>query len=433
MTIRFHRQNIGTLSEAYQMFFEALKSDSIDILVQTAWEFFGLPVLLTDENYKRICQYPKKKLGQPIWDALLENSALSLDIIQDYQQAYLNTNEKYYRPFYSNKGPAADCPRIFGEVHSEERIYGHIGIFMFDCPLLSEDLEATQIFVDALTMLMLPRRNREGSSLSSYMHDLLDESASQNAKALATRCLSVSVPGPFSVMVTPIGSTASQRAFATMAISKIATQYCSTVSTIYHNCIVTLFGLMQGERHSEKEIAFFHRVAEFLSPSNASSGVSLPFSDLNELNGRFQQAYMTSLMTKKSCEFFEFAFPAVMFETVCASTNVEMFLHPAIHQLEKYDAIHQTEYFRTLQVYSLTLHNKESTARILCIHRNTLLYRLGKINELFHIPFEDQQTALALLNSFQLYGVNVLGEADFGLADKVEKLEESANSDKSKV
>ena len=60
MTIRFHRQNIGTLSEAYQMFFEALKSDSIDILVQTAWEFFGLPVLLTDENYKRICQYPKK-------------------------------------------------------------------------------------------------------------------------------------------------------------------------------------------------------------------------------------------------------------------------------------------------------------------------------------------------------------------------------------
>ena len=48
MTICFHRQNIGTLSEAYQMFFEALKSDSIDILVQTAWEFFGLPVLITD-------------------------------------------------------------------------------------------------------------------------------------------------------------------------------------------------------------------------------------------------------------------------------------------------------------------------------------------------------------------------------------------------
>ena len=79
-----------------------------------------------------------------------------------------------------------------------------------------------------------------------------------------------------------------------------------------------------------------------------------------------------------------------------------------------YDAANQTEYFRTLQVYSLTLHNKESTARILCIHRNTLLYRLGKISELFHVPYEDQQTALALLNSFQLYGVSTLSRADFG-------------------
>lgn len=415
MTIHFHRQNSVTLAHAYPVFFEALKSDSIEVLVQTAWEFFGLPVLLTDENYKRICQYPKKKLGQPIWDALLENSALSLDIIQDYQRAYLNTSQQYYPPFYSNQGPAADCPRIFGEVHSEERIYGHIAIFMFDCPLLPEDLPATQVFIDALTMLMLPRRNREGASLGSYMRDLLDETAAPNAKALANRCLSSSIPGPFSVMVTPIGSTASQQAFATMAISKIATQYRSTVSTIYHQCIVTLFGLMQGEIHSEKEIAFFHRVAEFLSPSNASSGVSLPFSDLSELNGHFQQAYMTALLTKKPCEFFADAFPAVIFETVCVSANVKMFLHPALQQLEQYDAEHQTEYFRTLQVYSLTLHNKESTARILCIHRNTLLYRLGKISELFHIPFEDQQTALALLNSFQLYGVNTLSRTDFGL------------------
>lgn len=92
-----------------------------------------------------------------------------------------------------------------------------------------------------------------------------------------------------------------------------------------------------------------------------------------------------------------------------------MFLHSALDQLLAYDATNQTEYFRTLQVYSLTLHNKESTAQILCIHRNTLLYRLGKITELFQIPFEEPRTALALLNSFQLYGINILGRSDFGL------------------
>ncbi len=418
MTTNFQRRNFGTLEEAYRVFFEALKQDSIEALIRTAWEFFGLPVLMTDENYKLVCQYPKKKLDQPIWDALYESHTLPLDVIQFYQQTYLNMEEQYYRPFYSHEGPAADCPRIFGEVHSEERIYGHIAIFLFDCPLLPDDLAATQVFIDALEMLMLPRRNREGASLSSYMRDLLDENAAPKTKALAHRALVSAITGPFTLMVTPIGSTASQQAFATMAISKLAVQYRSTVSAIYHNCIVTLFGLMQGEKHSEKEIAFFHRVAEFLSPSNTSSGVSLPFSDLNEMNGRFQQAYMTALLTRKPCEFFEFAFPATIFETVCVNANVEMFVHPVLHRLLAYDEANKTEYFRTLQVYSLTLHNKESTARILCIHRNTLLYRLGKISELFHIAFEDQQTALALLNSFQLYGVSTMKRADFGLTSQ---------------
>lgn len=415
MTMHIYRRNTGTLSEAYQTFFEAMKSDSIETLLRSACDFFGLPVLLTDENYKQIAQYPPQKLNHPIWDGLLEYRALPMDIVQTYQQAYLNVSEPYYRPFYSHEGPSADCGRIYGEVHSDDRIYGHVAIFMFDCPLLPDDLAATQVLLDAIKMLMVPRRSREGASLSSYMRDLLDETAAPNAKALAKRCLAASISGPFSVMVTPIGNTASQQAFATMAISKMAVQYRSTVSTLYHNCIVTLFGLMQGEQHSEKEMGFFRRVADFLAPCHVASGVSLPFTDLSEANGRFQQAYMTALLTRGPCGFFADMFPAVMFETICTYADVDMFLHPALPQLLAYDAANQTEYFRTLQVYSLTLHNKESTARILCIHRNTLLYRLGKISELFHVPYEDQQTALALLNSFQLYGVSTLSRADFGL------------------
>lgn len=70
MTTSFQRRNFGTLEEAYRVFFEALKQDSIEALIRTAWEFFGLPVLMTDENYKLVCQYPKKTgsthLGCPV-------------------------------------------------------------------------------------------------------------------------------------------------------------------------------------------------------------------------------------------------------------------------------------------------------------------------------------------------------------------------------
>ena len=417
MTGNFKRLHIYGADKAYQMFFEALKADDIDALVEAAWNFFGLPVLLTDENYKLICQYPKRRIGQQIWDTLFTEQVLPLATIQEYQQTYLNNIDgQYYKPFYSQQGPAADCPRIFGEVHSDARIYGHIAVFMFDNSLQPEDLHAAQIFIDALEMLLTPRKNRQNTTLSSYLYDLLNEDTAPQIKTLALRSLAANIPGPFSLMVTPVGTTASQRAFAAMAISHMPLTYRAMVNTIYQDCIVTLFGLMQGGHYSEKEIGFFKRVSDYLSPANSSSGISQPFADLSELKGRFQQAFMTAHLTQKPCEFFDFIFPAPMFEAIGYHVNTDMFIHPVLKTMLQYDERNQTEYFRTLQVYSLSLHNKESAARILCIHRNTLLYRLNRISEIFKLPYEEPTTALALLNSFQLYGISYQRQTDFGLS-----------------
>lgn len=402
MTNAFHRRSDFLTEDAYQIFFEALKKDSIDELVQAAYHFWGFPVLLTDENYKLICQHPDQPIGQNIWDTLYHHKVLPVETIQDYQNMYLDAEARYYKPFYSADGLAADCPRIFGEVYSENRIYGHIAIFLADAPLLPDDIRAANIFIDALKMLMIPRKKRENASLASYMYDLLDPNTPPQVKALALRSLSPRIPGPFAIMVTPIGQTVSQQAFAPLAASQIPDKYRATVSTLYQNCIVTLFGLMRGDFYTEKEISFFQRVAADLAPSDASSGVSQPFTELTQFSGRFQQAYLTALATDKPCEFFDFIYPAQIFEAVSLHMDADMLIHPVLKKLLAYDQTNQTEYFRTLQVYSMTLHNKESSARILGIHRNTLLYRLNKIHELFHIPYEEQQIALALLNSFQL-------------------------------
>lgn len=415
MTATFERRNAQGVQEAYRVFFEAVKADDINVLVACAWKFFGLPVLLTDENYRLVCQYPNRRLGQSIWDTLYDHRVLPMELVQEYQHSYLNMHERYYKPFYSREGLAADCPRIFGEVYSDERIYGHIAIFMFDCPLLPEDLQVVEIFLDALKILMKPRKNRESASLASYLYDLLNDTAAPQAKALAHRCLSTCIAGPYSVLVTPIGNTASQRAFAAMVISQMPLTFRSTVNTIYKDCIVTLFGLMQGGHYSEKELAFFRRISDYLSPSNTSSGISQPFAELAEVSGRFQQANLTARVTKKPCEFFDVVFPAQLFQVVCDNTRTDLFVHPVLARLRDYDRANQTEYFRTLRLYSLTLHNKEETARILCIHRNTLLYRLNKIRELFGVPYEESKTALSLLNSFQLYEVAVEKRANAGL------------------
>ena len=397
-------------SEAYRIFFEALKLDNIDALVSAAWNFFNLPVLLTDENYKLICLYPKRKIGEDIWDTLYENSALPLDTVRAFQNEYLKNIRLHYKPFYADTGLVKQCPRIFGEVFTESRIVGHVAVFMFDQPLFPEDISCVQVFIDALKILMSPRRSAARSTLSSYLTDLLDSAASPQLRFLARRGLSASLSGDYSLMVTPVGESASGRAFAAMITSHIQSEYRSVVCAEYNGCIVTLFGLMSGGQYTQKEREFFCRISQKFSEAEAFCGLSEPFSDLAELQGRFQQAFVTARLTKEPLAVFHELFPDQIFDFLIRSAPPRMFIHPILGELWEYDRKKNTDYFNTLRVYSLSLHDKDASAVTLCIHRNTLLYRLNRIQELFHVPYDDPATALSILNSFQLWRVAGLGE-----------------------
>lgn len=397
----------NTLEQAYQIFFEALKLDDIDALVSAAWNYFNLPVLLTDENYKLIAQYPHSTIGEPIWDTLFTRKVLPRQIIQRYQAEYLQGKERHYSPFYADSGLVAHCPRIFAEVYDGDQIFGHVAVFLFSEPLQDNDLPATAVFVDALKMLMVPRKDRTHLSLSSYLKDLLEPDTAPQIRTLAQRGLEASLPGAFSVMATPAGRNASQTSFAGMIISQLSALYRSTVSTVYNGTIVTLFGMMSGKdgAYTRKEEAFFTRVVDHLAPARSHSGLSPSFTDLSELPGRYVQAYTAARTARLPLDFFDRLYPAPLFWLVSEQAGGMFFLHPLLRRLQEQDERCKTDYFRTLHMYCTTLRDKDETARRLCIHRNTLLYRLNRIQELFGCDLDDPGELLKLLNSFQLWEI----------------------------
>ena len=48
----------------------------------------------------------------------------------------------------------------------------------------------------------------------------------------------------------------------------------------------------------------------------------------------------------------------------------------------------------------------------MCIHRNTLLYRLGRISDLFDLPYEHDQGALNLLCSYLILELGRYGSPE---------------------
>lgn len=388
---------------AYASFFNALCEDGVKPLVQTAAELYECPVLLTDEHYRLICEYPEHRLGQNIWDSLHDTGVLPIDTIWEYQQAFLKDSSSIYEPFYADWGLAKEAPRIFGEVYtSSKRILGHFAIFKQDKPLDPYDLEVARIFAQALEIRLSQKKSKETSN-AEYLLDLLTDNSCAQSRYFAASILGRRLKSRFCVMVTPIGTGAAQQAFAVSAADRLSLSFRNTVSAIYQNCIVTLFGEMSLQNQTSSERVFLTRAADTLKKSFPCCGVSSCFNELIDTGKYYYQAYCTAMLEKPGVSFYTDKAPEPLFALLASEERAAAFIHPVLYEIYKYDEEHHTQYFQTLEAYSLSMHNKDAAADRLCVHRNTLIYRLNRIGEIFHLPYEEERTALYLLNSFQLW------------------------------
>lgn len=64
-------------------------------------------------------------------------------------------------------------------------------------------------------------------------------------------------------------------------------------------------------------------------------------------------------------------------------------LHPTPGEILAYDKDHKTEYYQMLYTYLRCERNRNETARQLYVHKNTLAYRLQKMEELFRLQLDD--------------------------------------------
>ena len=72
------------------------------------------------------------------------------------------------------------------------------------------------------------------------------------------------------------------------------------------------------------------------------------------------------------------------------------FMHPGILEMEQYDIQNNTQYLETLRQWLLHRMDYSATAKAMNLHRNSLYYRMQRINELFDLDIEDMNTDVQL-------------------------------------
>lgn len=134
----------------------------------------------------------------------------------------------------------------------------------------------------------------------------------------------------------------------------------------------------------------------FLEDMHLLAGVSPCFEGLGRYREACRMAERALGEGKGSVRFFEDHLPSLLLSLLSEHTDPEWFVHPALRKLEESDRENGTRLLETLSVYLEKGESIRNTAESLFLHRNSVIYRLGKVSEISGADLSDPGTRFAL-------------------------------------
>ena len=151
---------------------------------------------------------------------------------------------------------------------------------------------------------------------------------------------------------------------------------------------------------------FLQKVRSLLSGDEYLCGVSLPLSSVESIPNALSQAKLAIKIGVKTpgavnkCVDYAYGYLIDrLAEDIDATTGL---LHPALAALRKYDAKHRTSLYVTLYEYLRLERNVVATSKHLFIHRNSMIYRLQRIEKLLDLNLDDINVRMYLVLSYHI-------------------------------
>ncbi|MEG0377366.1 MAG: helix-turn-helix domain-containing protein [Eubacterium sp.] len=153
---------------------------------------------------------------------------------------------------------------------------------------------------------------------------------------------------------------------------------------------------------------FLEHLQEFSVLHHSQAVVSDKFYYFEELNRHYQnmEFILTAYFNKeKNKQIFLYSdyFNAHILRLLAEQKEIENLCHPDAVKLKQYDQKHQSQLLYTLYIYWQSNHSLVDSAKTLCIHRNTLVYRLERTSALLGIETFDHAYTTRMAFSYEIF------------------------------
>ena len=401
--------NERCLRHASDTLFQAVMNDAgIQELCNIAYELLGNPVAIQDNSMKHIAYTPSNDVDDAVWmeftknDGYVSNDTMLLFTAQiEYKQDF---NQQ--TPFIMSKGKFK-YRRLVSHIFINQKAVGTMVIIESMRPFRETDYPVVTIISRVLSLEM--RKSNfilysRGLAYEFFFKDLLDGMHNEALINEKIKTLNLQIKENLYVLTIDISefdNTYKSMQYFRDTLDKILF---GCKSIIYNDFIVMILMRNSGCALTESELK---EMNNFLDKNNLYGGISQCFDTIADLREHFNQAVAAASLCrriKKVSRLSNYEDYVVYHLIDIAEHEVDLhqLCSRPLLKLIDYDRQNNTPYAQNLHQYLLNERNIAHTTIALHTHRNTLIYRLKKIEEIMQVDLGDSEVRLQLLLTYKI-------------------------------
>ncbi|HHX24992.1 MAG TPA: hypothetical protein GX723_13470 [Thermoanaerobacterales bacterium] len=403
--MKFYKEHMRQMEENIQnQYLELVHLSTLDFgiprMIKKAAEILGNPVVVTDESYDLVGYSSAGEVNDPIWKAIVESGYCPIDIVKILRhEGFEKQLEIEASPLFLTKGQFSKyIRRLVTEIRIGEQLKGYIALLEYEKTITPVDQEILK-FVSSIIALEFAKSDAISKARGHLGQELLGDLVKGNigSEAIAknrVKSLDWILGEYFQVVLIgnrenrPIGGeyydSAQSIILRHLPASKIgfSTNYIVILATGNSQ------DMLKGVLPALKNFCILHYLC---------LGIGRSYKTLTEISLSFKEA-QKALLLASSIErpgvvhYYE----DLAVYDLLVNVRSDYRVHPGLQKLVEYDKNNDTDYVKTLSTYLRNYKNLSRTADDLFLHRNTVLYRLRKIEEILQANLDNHSLCLQL-------------------------------------
>lgn len=385
--------------------------NGIQAMVDAFTRGFNNPVFVFDAGFHLIaCNWEMAK-ETPEGRSICENMGFTE---QEYQLA--NSGQVHRKMMKSEKPirvhhKSLGYDQLLCAIDTRKNL-GHIVIDAVNRPFNDTDYELLIMLKEGIYQQMRKEEfvnDNTGYPYEYFLKDLLDGKVA-TPKRYQKRLQYVNTTFSDNMFCLVVETARSSGALNLFLIrNRLESLYPDTKTLMYNGEIIVLFCLPKKQTFSEKD---YDRIRKLCTELEIFAGISNNFSSLTDLSEYYKQALRAieiGIAETQDPGLFIYSdyYMHHIANIFLQKESGKTYCHPIMEKMLKADKENETELAETLYAYLICERNISAAAEYLYIHRNTMTYRLKKIESMVDIDFDDPKLRQYLILSYEMYKIGV--------------------------